>query len=84
MFTGLIEAVGHIEELHAVAGAVRLRIGTTLAVETLLYQVSDATLLWASVSQTTNPKDAGTFMKGLTNAIVKELQKEGMVSKVSK
>ena len=33
MFTGLIEAVGHIEELHAVAGAVRLRIGTTLAAE---------------------------------------------------
>ena len=33
MFTGLIEAVGHIEELEAVAGAVRLRIGTTLAVE---------------------------------------------------
>ena len=60
------------------------RLDTTLAVETLLYQVSDATLLWASVSQTTNPKDAGTFMKGLTSAIVKELQKEGMVSKVSK
>ena len=33
MFTGLIEAVGHIEELHTVAGAVRLRIGTTLAAE---------------------------------------------------
>ena len=60
------------------------RVDTTLAVETLLYQVSDATLLWASVSETTNPKDAGTFMKGLTSAIVKELQKEGMVSKVSK
>ena len=33
MFTGLIEAIGHIEELQVVAGAVRLRIGTTLAVE---------------------------------------------------
>ena len=33
MFTGLIEALGRIEELEAVAGAVRLRIGTTLAVE---------------------------------------------------
>ena len=33
MFTGLIEAVGHITELDAAAGAVRLRIGTTLAVE---------------------------------------------------
>ena len=33
MFTGLIEAVGRIEELEAIAGAVRLRIGTTLAGE---------------------------------------------------
>ena len=33
MFTGLIEAVGRIEELEAIAGAVRLRIATTLAVE---------------------------------------------------
>ncbi len=60
------------------------RVDTTLAVETLLYQVSDARLLWASVSTTTNPKDAGTFMKGLVNAVVKELQKEGLVSKAQK
>jgi riboflavin synthase len=33
MFTGLIEAVGLLEELDAVAGAVRLRLGTTLAME---------------------------------------------------
>ena len=33
MFTGLIEAVGHIEELRAGAGSLQLRIGTTLAVE---------------------------------------------------
>jgi hypothetical protein len=60
------------------------RVDTTLAVETLLYQVSDAKLLWASISETTNPKDAGTFMKGLVGAVVKELQKEGLVRKGSK
>jgi hypothetical protein len=60
------------------------RVDTTLAVETLLYQVSDAKLLWAGLSETTNPKDAGTFMKGLVNAVVKELQKEGLSSKGSK
>ena len=60
------------------------RLDTTLAVETLLYRVSDATLLWASVSETTNPKDAGSYMKGLVNAVVKELQKEGLVRKPSK
>ncbi len=59
-------------------------VDTTLAVETLLYQVSDARLLWAGVSETTNPKDAGTFMKGLVNAVAKELQKEGLVSKARK
>ena len=60
------------------------RVDTTLAVETLLYRVSDATLLWASISETTNPKDAGTFMKGLVAAVVKELQKEGLVRKGTK
>ena len=57
---------------------------TTLAVETLLYRVSDATLLWASISQTTNPKNAGTFMKGLVDTVVKELQKQGLVRKAPK
>ena len=33
MFTGLIEAVGHVEEVQTVAGAVRLRIRTALAPE---------------------------------------------------
>jgi hypothetical protein len=60
------------------------RVDTTLAVETLLYRVADATLLWASISETTNPKDAGTFMKGLVDASVKELQKQGLVGKASK
>ena len=60
------------------------RVDTTLAVETLLFRVSDATLLWASISETTNPKDAGTFMKGLVNASVKELQKQGLIRKASK
>jgi hypothetical protein len=59
-------------------------IETTLAVETLLYRVSDAALLWASVSQTTNPTDAGSFMKGLVSAVVKQLQREGMIVKGSK
>lgn len=57
---------------------------TTLAVETLLYRVSDARLLWASVSETTNPKDAGTFMKGLVNVVAKELEKQGLRRKPSK
>lgn len=60
------------------------RVDTTLAVETLLFRVSDATLLWAGISETTNPKDAGTFMKNLVNVLVKELQKQGLVRKAPK
>lgn len=56
----------------------------TLAVETLLYNVGDAKLLWASVSETTDPKGAGPYMKGLVSAVVKELQQEGLVRKTSK
>ena len=57
---------------------------TILAVETLLYNVADAKLLWAGVSETTNPKDVGTFMKGLAATIVKELQKQGLARKAPK
>jgi len=60
------------------------RVDTTLAVETLLFRVSDATLLWAGISETTNPKDAGTFMKNLVNVLVKELRKQGLVRKAQK
>jgi hypothetical protein len=60
------------------------RVDTTLAVETLLYRVSDAKLLWAGVGQTTNPEDAGTFMKALATTVAKELQKDGFTRKPSK
>jgi hypothetical protein len=56
-------------------------IETTLTVETLFYRVSDAKLLWAGVSQTTNPKDVASFMKDLTKTVVKALEKEGLTNK---
>jgi len=56
-------------------------IETTLTVETLFYRVSDAKLLWAAVSETTNPKDAGSFMKDLAKTVVKALEKEGLTKK---
>jgi hypothetical protein len=59
-------------------------IETTITVETLMYRVSDAKLLWAAVCQTTDPKDPGGFMKGLAKAVVKQLEKEGVVRKGSK
>jgi hypothetical protein len=59
----------------------KAQVDTTLVVETLLYRVSDAKLLWAGVGETTNPKDVGTFMAGLAKAVVKELQQEGLARK---
>jgi hypothetical protein len=56
-------------------------IETTLTVETLFYRVSDAKLLWAAVSQTTNPKDVSSFLKDLTKVVVKALEKEGLTKK---
>jgi hypothetical protein len=52
-----------------------------LSVETLLYDVKQAKLLWAGVSETTNPKEAQIFITGLVGAVVKELQKQGLIRK---
>ncbi len=51
----------------------------TITVETLLYDLSKGTPIWAGVSRTTDPKDVQTYMKGLAIDIVKRLEKEGLV-----
>jgi hypothetical protein len=52
-----------------------------LAVETLLFNVPENKLLWAGVTETTNPEGVGPYVKGLANALVKELEKEGLAKK---
>ncbi len=51
---------------------------TTVTVETLLYDLGSAHLIWAGVSRTTDPKDVGSFMKELAVDVVKELDREGL------
>ncbi len=51
------------------------RIETTLTVETMLYDLANGSPIWSGVSRTTDPKDAGTFMKDLAKDIGKELKK---------
>ena len=58
-----------------------VREDTKLVVETMVFGVAENKLLWAGVSETTNPKDAQKVVKDLVNATVKELQKEGLVRK---
>jgi len=54
----------------------------TVAVETLLFNVRENKLMWASVTETTDPESVGEYMKGLVNAVVKELQKQGLARKL--
>lgn len=54
----------------------------TVAVETLLYDLAGGSrLLWAGMSETTDPKNTGTFVKGLAVTIAKDLEKRGLVTK---
>ena len=59
----------------------RGKLETTLTVETLLFDLSTGSPVWAGVSRTTNPKDHISFMKSLAADIAKELQKAGLSRK---
>ena len=55
---------------------------TTFAIETLLYDVANGgKMLWAGMSETTNPKNVQTFIAGLAKATVKDLQDKKLVKK---
>ena len=58
----------------------RAREITTIAVETLLFDVAKGGLLWGSVTESTNPKNVQTYIAGLAGEIAKELQREGLVT----
>ena len=53
----------------------------TITVETLLYDLSTGSPIWAGVSRTTDPKDVQSYMKRLAADVVKQLEKEGLVKK---
>ncbi len=52
---------------------------TVLSVETLVYSVDEDTLLWAGMSETTNPKEIRKFVKDLVKAAGKQMRKAGLV-----
>jgi hypothetical protein len=53
---------------------------TKVIVETLLFSVPLDKLLWAGVSETTNPKNTDVFMKDLVEKAVKEMKKQGLTA----
>jgi hypothetical protein len=57
------------------------RVDTVAVIETLIFSVPRNTLLWAGVTETTNPKDAGRIIKDLVTTTVKEMTKQGLIRK---
>jgi hypothetical protein len=54
----------------------------TYAIETLLFDIpSGGKLLWAGMSETTDPKNIQTFVKGLAKTVGADLEKHGLSKK---
>jgi len=62
-------------------GGVNRREDLVVTIETLVYNVPMSKLVWAGVSEKTNPKDAQKVVRDLVAEVVKEMQKEGLVPK---
>jgi hypothetical protein len=48
-------------------------------VETLIFSVPQNKLLWAGVTESTNPKDAPRIIKDIVTGTVKEMTKQGLI-----
>jgi hypothetical protein len=53
----------------------------TITVETMLYDLSNGSPIWACVTRTTDPKDVQSYVKLLAVDIVKRLEQDGLVAK---
>lgn len=60
------------------------RVEQVAVVETLVFSVPMNKLLWAGVTESTNPKDANRVIKDIVEATVKEMRKQGLIGKASK
>jgi hypothetical protein len=50
-----------------------------VSVESLVYSVSQGRLLWAGVSETTNPEDLDSFIRELVRAVGGDLREKGLI-----
>jgi hypothetical protein len=62
-------------------GGVTRREEMVVTIETLVYDVPKSKLVWAGVSEKTNPKGTRKVVGELVKAIVSEMRKEGFVPK---
>jgi hypothetical protein len=49
-----------------------------VVLETLVFDVTSNRLVWASVTETKNPKELQPFISDLARATLKEMQKQGL------
>jgi len=57
-----------------------LRTDTIVQVETKVYSLTDDKLIWAGLSETFNPRDAQALVRGVEQAVAKDLQKQGLIA----
>lgn len=57
---------------------------TVITVESLIFSVPRNQLVWAAVSETTNPKTLQKFVEDLVKQSVKELEKQGLAKNLPK
>jgi hypothetical protein len=62
----------------------RAREQKVVTVETVLYDLSKGSPVWACVTRTTDPKDVQSYMKRLAKDIVTKLAAEGLVGKAKR
>jgi hypothetical protein len=54
------------------------RVDTVVVLETLVFDITANRLVWASVTETKNPKELQPFISDLARATLKEMQKQGL------
>ena len=55
------------------------RVDTTVVIENLIFSVPLNKLLWAGVTETTNPKNAAAAIKDIVTESVKKMTEEGLI-----
>ena len=56
-----------------------LRTDTIVKVETTVYSIRDDKLVWSGVSETFNPNNAENLVDDVARAVVRELEREGLI-----
>ena len=56
-----------------------LKTDTVVTIETLIYSIPKDKLLWAAMSETINPLDVESTVKGLAKEVAKRLKYEGLI-----